>query len=47
MRVFRGVTVGRAITAERNTAFLAGPQMHPVVTDLDAFFAFAALRLFD
>ncbi len=47
MRVLAGVTVRRAVAAERDAAFLAGPQMHPVCADLHAFFAFAALRLFD
>jgi hypothetical protein len=46
-RVLACVPVWRAVAAERNSAFLAGPQMHPVVADLDAFFAFAALRVFD
>ena len=47
MRVLAGVTVRRAVAAERDAAFLAGPQMHPVCADLHAFFAFTALRLFD
>jgi hypothetical protein len=47
MRVFAGVSIWRAVATERKTACLARPQMHPVVADLDAFFAFAALRLFD
>jgi hypothetical protein len=46
-RVLAGVPVWRAVAAERNSAFLAGPQMHPIVTDLHALHAFATLRLFD
>jgi len=46
-RVFACVTVRRAVAAERDTTCLAGPQMNPVCTDLYAFLAFAALRLFD
>jgi hypothetical protein len=45
--VLAGVLVWRAIAAERNAAFLAGPQVDPLRPDLYAFFAFAALRLFD
>jgi hypothetical protein len=29
MRMFAGVTVWRAVTAERDAALLAGAQMHP------------------
>ena len=47
MRVFAGVTVRRAVTTERDATRLARSQMHPVAADLDAFFAFAALRLLD
>jgi len=47
MRMFAGVLVWRAVTAERDTTCLAGPQMNPVCADLHAFFAFAALRMFD
>ena len=47
VRVFSGVPIWRAVAAERDAAFLAGPEMHPVCADLHAFFAFAALRLFD
>lgn len=47
VRVFSGVPVRRTVAAERDAACLAGPQMNPVVADLHAFFAFAALRLFD
>lgn len=47
MRVFGGVTIWRAIAAERRAARLAGSQMNPVCTNLHAVRAFAALRLFD
>ena len=47
VRVLAGVTVRRTIAAERDAALLARAQMHPVCPDLHAFFAFAALRLFD
>jgi len=47
VRVFSGVTVRRAITAERLAARLAGAQMDPVCADLHAFLAFAPLRLFN
>ena len=47
MRVFGGVPIWRAVAAERDAAFLAGPQVDPLRPDLYAFFAFAALRLFD
>ena len=47
VRVLAGVTVRRAVAAERDAAFLARSQMHPVCAGLHAFFAFAALRLFD
>ena len=47
VRVFAGVTVRRAVAAERDAAFLARSQMHPVCAGLHAFLAFAALRLFD
>ena len=47
VRVFACVTVRRAITAEGHAACLARPQMHPVAADLDALFAFGALRLLD
>jgi hypothetical protein len=45
--VFTGVLIRRAIAAQRHSTCLARAQMNPVCTDLDAFFAFAALRLFD
>jgi hypothetical protein len=47
VRVLGGVTIRRAIAAERDAACLTSPQMNPVVADLRAFFAFTALRLFD
>ena len=47
MRVAGGVPVWGTIAAERRAACLTGAQMHPVRADLDAFFAFEALRLFD
>ena len=47
MRVFGRVVVRRAVAAKRDSTSLAGPQMNPLRADLYAFFAFAALRLFD
>jgi hypothetical protein len=47
VRVFGRMMVWRAIAAECRAARLTGPQMHPLRADLYAFFAFAALRLFD
>lgn len=47
VRVFSGVTIWRAIAAERDAALLARAQMYPACPDLHAFFAFAALGLFD
>jgi hypothetical protein len=47
VRVFSGVSIRRAITTQRRPTCLARPQVNPVVADLDALFAFAALRLFD
>ena len=47
VRVFAGVLVRRTVAAERDAAFLAGAQMNPIVADLHALRAFAALRLFD
>ncbi len=47
LRVLAGMAVRRTIATQGDAAFLAGPQMHPVRADLHAFFAFAALRLFD
>jgi hypothetical protein len=47
VRVFGGMPVRRAITAERHATRLAGAQMDPLCADLHAFFAFEALRLLD
>ena len=44
-RVFAGVLIRRAIAAQRDSTRLARPEMHPIGTDLHAFFAFASLRL--
>jgi hypothetical protein len=46
VRVFAGVLIRRAVAAQRDSTCLARPQMHPVAADLNAFFAFAAMRLF-
>jgi hypothetical protein len=45
--MFAGVTVRRAVAAERNAARLTSAQMDPLCADLHALLAFAALRLFD
>jgi hypothetical protein len=45
--MFAGVMIGRTITTECHATRLACAQMDPVRADLYAFFAFAALRLFD
>jgi hypothetical protein len=45
--VFGGVAIRRTIAAQRDSACLARPQMNPIAADLHAFFAFAALWLFD
>ena len=47
MRVLGGVTIRRGVATEGDAACLTSPQMNPVVADLHAFFAFAALRPFD
>jgi hypothetical protein len=47
MSVFAGVTIWRAIAAQRHATLLTCPQMNPVCADLHAFLAFAALRLLD
>jgi hypothetical protein len=47
VRVFAGVPVRRTVAAERHATRLARPQMHPIAADLDALFAFPALRLLD
>jgi hypothetical protein len=46
-RVFAGVLIGRAVAAQRNSARLARPEMHPKGADLHAFFAFGPVRLLD
>jgi uncharacterized membrane protein YhhN len=43
--VFAGVAIGRAVAAEGDAAFLTGAQVHPIGADLDACFAFEALRM--
>ena len=45
--MFAGVTIRRAVAAERNAARLTSAQMNPVRPDLHALLAFPALRLFD
>jgi hypothetical protein len=47
VRVFAGVLIRRAVAAQRGSARLARPQMHPIGTDLHAFFAFSTMRLLD
>jgi hypothetical protein len=47
VRVFARMMVWRAVATERDSTCLTRPQMNPVGADLDAFFAFEALRLFD
>ena len=47
VRVFAGVFIRRAVTAQRDSTCLACSQMNPVAADLDAFFALATLRLLD
>jgi hypothetical protein len=47
VRVLGGMTIRRAVATEGDAACLTSPQMNPVVADLHAFFAFAALRPFD
>ena len=47
MRVFAGVLIWRAVAAQRDSTRLARPEMHPIRTDLYAFFAFATMRLLD
>ena len=47
VRVFAGVLIRRAVAAQRDSTRLARPQMHPIGTDLHAFFAFATMRLLD
>jgi hypothetical protein len=45
--VLAGMPVRRAVAAQRDAAFLTSPQVDPLRPDLYAFFAFAALGLFD
>ena len=47
VRVLARVLVWRAVATERDSTCLAGPQMNPVRADLDALFAFTALRVLD
>jgi len=47
VRVLAGVLIWRAVAAQRDSACLARPEMHPIRTDLNAFFAFATMRLLD
>jgi hypothetical protein len=47
VRVFARVPVWRTVATQGDATFLAGPQVDPLRPDLYAFFAFAALRLFD
>src|SRR6476660_6146329 len=47
VRVLAGVLIRRAVAAQRDATRLARPEMHPIRTDLHAFFAFATMRLLD
>ena len=47
MCVFAGVLIWRAVAAQRDSTRLARPEMHPIRTDLHAFFTFATMRLLD
>jgi hypothetical protein len=47
VRVLAGVLIRRAVAAQRDSTCLARPEMHPIGTDLYAFFAFATMRLLD
>ena len=47
VRMFGGVLIRRTVAAQRYPTCLARSQMHPVVTDLHALFAFGAKRLLD
>ena len=47
VRVFAGVLIWRAVAAQRDSTRLARPEMHPIGTNLHAFFAFAPVRLLD
>ena len=46
-RVFAGVLIRRAVAAQRDSTRLARPEMHPIGSNLHAFFAFAPVRLLD
>jgi hypothetical protein len=47
VRVFAGVLIRRAVAAQRDSTRLARSKVHPIGTDLYAFFAFAPVRLLD
>ena len=47
VRVFAGVAIRRTVAAECYAALLARAKMDPAVADFHAFFAFAALGMFD
>jgi hypothetical protein len=47
MRMFAGVTVWRAVTAESNATRLTSAQVDPFIANLHALHAFATLRLFN
>src|SRR5215468_10098199 len=47
VRVFAGMSIGRAIAAQRHPARLTCAQVHPGRADLHTFLTFAALRLFN
>jgi hypothetical protein len=43
--VFAGVLIRRAVAAQGDSTRLARAEMHPIRTDLHAFFTFATMRL--
>jgi len=45
--MFAGVLIRGAVAAQRDSTCLARSEMHPIGTDLYAFFAFAPMRLLD
>ena len=47
VRMFAGVLIRRAVAAQRDSTRLARSKVHPIGTDLYAFFAFAPVRLLD
>jgi len=47
VRVFAGVLIRGAVAAQRDSTRLARSEMHPIGTNLHAFFAFAPVRLLD